>query len=222
MSKGQNVVRMEGQRIGALVVLRRAPSERGKAKWFCRCDCGMECSKFGYLLRQQRVKSCGIGGCQWWNFLPPGNMRAHPLEWSSWASMIERCKGLEAKTKRNYLDRGITVCERWKDFKNFFVDMGKRPTRAHTIDRYPDNNGNYEPGNCRWATKKQQAQNTRSNIFVDFMGEKIKLSELSDKITFEEPCVRGRLKNCWTLLEALCIPINKYKRKRQKKNDFQS
>ena len=72
MSKGQNVVRMEGQRIGALVVLRRAPSERGKAKWFCRCDCGMECSKFGYLLRQQRVKSCGIGGCQWWNFLPPG------------------------------------------------------------------------------------------------------------------------------------------------------
>ena len=219
MSYGHNVVRMEGQRFGALLVLRRAPRAHRRADWVCRCDCGAECTKSGYRLRQNRVKSCGQAGCSWWNFLVPGNVRAHPDEYRSWAGMHKRCAGLNEKDKRNYLDRGITVCERWNDFNNFFADMGKRPTKRHSIDRYPDNNGNYEPANCRWATKKQQAQNMRTNIYVEFRGEKVKFAELVDQLNLDEPAVRGRLKTGWTLLEALCIPINKHKRKRRKKVD---
>lgn len=136
------VVQMAGKRFGALVVLRRAPRTHRQADWICRCDCGTECVKRGYYLRQNKVKSCGLAGCIWWNFLAPGNVKAHALEYSSWASMLRRCQGLNKKDKRNYLDRGIIVCERWKSFENFFADMGTRPSLQHTIDRYPNNAGN--------------------------------------------------------------------------------
>ena len=216
MSYGHNVVRMEGQRFGALVVLRRAPRSKRNAEWVCRCDCGTECIKAGWRTRQGTVKSCGQNGCSWWNFLPPGATREHPTEYRSWAGMRARCAGKDEKARRNYVERGIMVCERWLKFENFFADMGPRPTVRHTIDRYPNNNGNYEPGNCRWATKKQQAQNTRTNVFVVHKGEKILFAELVDQLGLDRAAVYGRLKNGWSLEEALGIPINKHKKKRKK------
>ena len=213
-SGGRNVVQMQGKRFGALAVLRRAPRTHRLATWVCRCDCGIECIKRGDRLRQGRVKSCGQAGCSWWNFLPPGAVKAHPREYRSWAAMLRRCEGLNEKDRRNYLDRGVKVCERWEKFENFFEDMGKRPTQQHTIDRYPNNAGNYEPGNCRWATKKQQAQNMRTNIFVVYNGERILFMELVDQLKLDRSVVYGRLKNGWTLEEALGIPLNKRKRKK--------
>jgi hypothetical protein len=89
-----------------------------------------------------------------------------------WKSMIARCFNTKDKNYYLYGGRGITVCERWRNsFKAFVDDVGVRPSLAHTLDRYPDKNGNYEPGNVRWATTEQQSHNKRSNHFVTAFGE---------------------------------------------------
>ena len=77
--------------------------------------------------------------------------------------MLDRCFNPGCKDWHRYGGRGITVCERWRDYNNFLADMGRKPSPALSIDRYPDNNGNYEPGNCRWATAKQQSANRRNS-----------------------------------------------------------
>lgn len=92
-------------------------------------------------------------------------------EHQTWRAMKARCFDMKCKDFFNYGGRGITVCERWlgeEGFINFFNDMGRRP-EGRSIDRYPDNNGNYEPMNCRWATPKQQANNKRNNRVVSFL-----------------------------------------------------
>ena len=213
---GKNVVRMEGLRFGALTVLRRAPRTCRSADWICRCDCGVECVKRGYRLRQGKVKTCGQDDCSWWNFLPPGNTKAHPDEYRSWRGMHDRCYGHDEKDVRNYQSRGITVCERWKSFENFLADMGPRPSPKHSIDRYPDNNGNYEPRNCRWATAQEQMRNIRNSLYVVHGGVRILFMDLVDQLGVDRSVVYGRLKNGWSLEEALAIPPNKHKKKRKK------
>lgn len=83
-------------------------------------------------------------------------------EYTSWAEMKRRCYTKQDEAYKNYGGRGIRVCERWRtSFPNFLADMGRKPTAGHSIDRFPNNNGNYQPGNCRWATRKEHGRNTR-------------------------------------------------------------
>lgn len=122
--------------------------------------------------------------------------------------MKAACNNPNHHNYANYGGRGITMCERWKSFENFLADMGERPSRQHTIDRI-DNNGNYEPGNCRWATPRQQLTNKRNNVRLTFNGETMTLMEWSERYNLLFETLRGRLKRGWSVEDALTRPIAK-------------
>lgn len=142
-----------GKRFGKLLVLHRAEDgPDGRPRWLCQCDCGRQKVIAPLHFTSGRTTGCG---CR--------NIRRNPYtpEWHTWKAMHYRCKSPNATGYERYGGSGIKVCERWNDYETFLADMGKRPTLQHTLDRYPDKFGNYEPGNCRWATKSEQQLNRR-------------------------------------------------------------
>jgi hypothetical protein len=122
-----------------------------------------------------------------------------------WQAMIRRCECPEATGYGNYGGRGIKVCERWrKSFANFTTDMGPRPSAKHSLDRYPDQNGDYEPGNCRWATVKEQQNNKRTNRLLSHNGRTQTMAQWAEEIGITIYALSERLKRGkMTLVEAL-------------------
>lgn len=149
-----------GQRFGLLTVIERLPNRPGlHSNWKCLCDCGQTASVKSCHLRQGATKSCGcmagltIHGAS-------GGVCKSP-EYHSWQSAKQRCTNPNNVGYRWYGGRGITMCEAWSaSFVAFLADMGPRPAGT-SIDRYPDPDGNYEPGNCRWATRAEQSAGQR-------------------------------------------------------------
>jgi hypothetical protein len=116
-------------------------------------------------------------------------------EYDLWRSMIKRCENPRDKDWNRYGARGIRVCERWKDFDLFIADMGRRPSRQHSIDRHPDNDGNYEPTNCRWATASEQARNRRTTRWISSAeGERMPLIEWAKRLGISPQSLGWRLK----------------------------
>lgn len=155
-----------GYRFGRLVVEAAAPANGYRRRWFCRCDCGVVKAFDHSNLRAGFSKSCGClkrDQNKERSFALTHGRNKTP-EHRSWSGMIQRCTNPNMDSWPDYGGRGIAVCERWRNsFEAFLADVGERPSPAHSLDRI-DPNGNYEPGNCRWATRAQQAQGRRTTV----------------------------------------------------------
>ena len=180
--------------------------------WECLCSCGTIKVVSGYSLRSGKSKSCG---CSRQEYRMPKiikhggfrNGKATP-EYSSWISMKDRCCSPNHAAYHRYGGRGIKVCERWiHSFENFLIDMGARPIIG-TLDRI-DSNGNYEPSNCRWATRKEQARNRESNILITHNSETKTLQEWSEIFPISAGSISKRLKRGLSVHDALTKPRSK-------------
>ena len=183
-----------GQRFGRLVVISKAPSSQGRSpvtQWNCICDCG-EAKVVGTMnLVRGRTKSCGCMQKE----IVSANSTTHGLRnsgaYNSWHAMWGRCKRMSNASFPNYGGRGITICDRWKSFANFYADMGDRPN-GMTLDRFPNADGNYEPGNCRWATKEEQDTNKRTNVRVTWQGKTQTYSQWAKELGQDASVLRQR------------------------------
>jgi len=133
--------------------------------------------------------------------------------------MIQRCTNPDFPEYEHYGGRGITVCERWHDFANFLADMGERPSSKYSIDRFPDNNGNYEAENCRWATSREQGRNKRTNRIIEAFGRKQLLCEWAEETGLSPTLITARMGRLgWSIERALSTPANTTNFGRPKRN----
>lgn len=199
---------IRGQRFGRLIALR----VRVRVYWECKCDCGQPTTVLGESLRLGLTKSCGCinservtKGLRTTHGHNP--RRSRSPEYSMWAGMIYRCTNKNALNYSKYGGRGIKVCERWTSFENFLADVGPRPSLTHTLDRI-DNDGIYEPGNCRWATNTEQLRNTQRNRLITFNSQTFTLAEWAEKVGIDSRTIAARLdKYHWNLERALTTPL---------------
>ncbi len=200
-----------GEKFDRLTVLSFVgKSEDKKHKIFeCECDCGGITLVRGDNLPNGHSKSCGCL-CEEVRssvHTTHGETKNHTRssEFSAWQSMLNRCCNKSCKSYCNYGGRGIKVCERWQEsFESFLSDMGRKPSNKHSIER-KDNNGNYDPQNCIWATAKIQSRNRRSNIVIRLDGQTMVLKDWCLKLGLQYRTVHWRISNGWTFKRALEI-----------------
>jgi hypothetical protein len=226
-----------GQVIGRLTVIKflgrvnNANKNNSDSLWLCRCSCPKqtEIPVKGKALTSRHKKSCG---CLKWGE-GKATLKAEDQEryitsreYRIWVAMISRCHNPNAKDYKNYGARGIKVCYRWRYGENglsgyecFILDMGYRPFGDFSIDRI-NNDGAYEPGNCKWATRIEQMSHTRRSKFLTINGETKILAEWARIVNVSEFSIRHRLNRGWSPEDALSIPVRKTKRSRDPIEDY--
>lgn len=198
---------LTGKKFGRWTVLGPGKSESKYSKherWECKCECGA----IKHVLMNNLIYG-RTHGCRCINTTHKHAARGvRSPEYNSWSGMKQRCYYKGHIFYKHYGGRGITVCDRWlgeHGFENFLNDMGNKPTPKHSLERI-ENNGNYEPGNCKWATVPEQRSNKRNNVRITFMGETLILEEWSRRLKIGSALLGKRIK-AWGVERAFTQPV---------------
>lgn len=207
---------LTGREFGRLTVIKfleSRPRKRGGTDiyWLCKCNCekGRERIVTGHNLRRGFVRSCGcLKGHS--KFGPGGVLVKFRSEYKTWAAMIQRCANPNCSIYEYYGGRGVNICERWRhSFGNFLADMGPKPTPDHSLDRI-NVDGNYEPGNVRWADILTQTNNQRSNRRLTFNGKNQTIAEWSRELNISQSVIHNRLRRKWPIKDVLSTAVLKH------------
>lgn len=200
-----------GARIGCLEVIEKVTSERGRASWWCRCDCGTVRPVLEDNLRRKHYDRCVCGR---------GQRTMGSKEYAAYECMKKRTTDPRCRSFVRYGGRGIKVCRRWAvSSLAFLLDMGPMPSREHSLDRI-NNAGHYScgncqecrangwPMNCRWATRGEQARNQRSNRLLEYAGQIRTVAEWAERSGIQESTIRRRIdRQGMTVEQALTVPL---------------
>lgn len=191
------------QRFGRLVVLEVLHSSKRR----CLCDCGSVVIVAIRDMRSGNTRSCG---CLRTELRTKHGFCGTP-EYHIWADIVQRCENPKSPEFPNYGGRGIKICERWRQSCGEFVaDVGRRPTPNHSIDRFPNNDGNYEPGNCRWALIGEQNLNTRHCRIITYNGLSLPIREWERRLNMKLNTLNARINKLkWDVAKAITQPVQK-------------
>lgn len=210
-----NALNMTGKKFGRLTgigpieIVRHGPKTTSVI-WLFKCDCGNDRVAAAKLVASGNIKSCGCFKAETAlaNLPLPIHMQSASPEYDVWHTMKQRCGNPNATGYDRYGAKGIKVCDRWlNSFENFFADMGPRPAKGYTIDRWPNNDGNYEPENVRWATRKENQRNRKCTLIVTAFGRTGPLSSfVDDKAHYGRAF--SRISVCgWPAEKAITAPL---------------
>jgi len=176
----------------------------------CICECGNKFESFLGHVKDGHTKSCGCRRISAAKklFTTHGHSIGKKLgsTYKVWRSMKKRCEIPSDTAYSKYGAVGIKICKRWNKFENFLKDMGERPSLNHSIDRI-NNNSNYTPQNCRWATTKEQSRNRTHNIWIEYKGERLILADWALKLKIGAATINYRLKAGWPIEDVLFKPL---------------
>jgi hypothetical protein len=184
---GKPLSDLTGFQFGSLTILKLGRSKGNGAWWICQCKCGKQKEIKASDMVQGKINSCG---CEHKERIAKANTthgKTNTKTYSMWLAMRNRCN----RVNQDYSSRGITYDKRWDSFENFYLDMGEAP-EGMSLDRI-DVNGNYEKSNCRWATREQQANNTRANVFVEWQGKTQTIAQWAKELNMNYDKLRSRI-----------------------------
>lgn len=205
-----------GQRFGRLTVLRRAEkNRRGRNLWLCSCACGNTVSVETYALTSGNTQSCGCLRQELSSHRSTTHGLCHTKLYHIWALMVQRTESPQSPAYKNYGARGITVCDEWRHSFQAFYDwaMSHGYQDGLSIDCI-DVNGSYCPENCRWATRKEQANNQRRTIWIEYAGQRMTISEAAERYNISRHILADRIRRGWTAQEAIELPPHTHRKKK--------
>lgn len=203
-----------GQRFGRLVALGPiGRNDKSRVLWECQCDCGNATIVRSTGLCSGNTRSCGCLGRE----VRSASTKTHGMSGTKihgiWGAMVQRCTNPKAKNYHDYGGRGITVCDEWRDsFGAFYTHVSQLPNfnlENMTLDRIDNNNGNYEPGNVRWVTRKEQSRNTRRNVLLTYNSKTKTVAEWAKDLGMYPSTLYTRIREGWSVDYALTTPVRR-------------
>lgn len=211
---------LTGQKFGRLTIIETTGKNKaGQYRWRASCVCGKDIIALGSNIIRGDTQSCGClqkERAAQAHFKHGGSScKGHTKEYATWSRIKNRCCNPKSLDYLDYGGRGIKICDRWLDpehgFENFLADMGPCPSPKHSIER-KDNDGDYCPENCVWATQKEQQNNRRNNHKIEFRGETKTLMQWSEEKGINRGTLRTRIEDLgWPIEKALNTPARKHK-----------